>query len=212
MPRCKRLTLPGYPKDFVFETRADLDQYLSGDRVTCLLCGRTYALLDTHLRAQHSMTSDDYRARYGIPGNRGLCGSERTERDRKRMLALFEADPDERKKRAEYARAHQHLARATKPTKMKPKYWKNERTKYTQEMWREVGARIIAGEGVTIASRAVGVEYTTLRAALKRWPDLKKWWESEVEPRRVNKMGHNLTAAARAARSGPPAWTRNPIT
>lgn len=205
MPRRKRITLPGFPKAFVFQTREELDEYLSGDRVTCLLCGRTYALLDTHLRAQHGMTSDDYRERYGIPANRGLCGSERTERDRLRMLALFDADPAERERRAEYAKAHQHLARATKPKKMKPQYWKNERTKYTKQMWREVGERVISGEGLTLACRAVGTDHTSLRAALNRWPDLRIWWTAEVAPKQVNWSGHNLTKEARARAATPPA-------
>lgn len=119
------------------------------------------------------------------------------------MLALFDADPAERERRAEYAKAHQHLARATKSKKMKPQYWKNERTKYTKEMWREVGERVISGEGLTIACRAVGTNHTSLRAALKRWPDLSKWWAAEVAPKQVNWSGHHLTKEGRAARTPP---------
>lgn len=55
MPKCKRLTLPGYPKDFVFETRADLDKYLSGDRVGAASCvGLRLVILEVATRGDHA--------------------------------------------------------------------------------------------------------------------------------------------------------------
>lgn len=200
MPRRRRVTLQGYPMEFVFQTREALDNYLSGDRVTCLRCGQSYAILDTHLRKQHDMTSDDYREIYGIPANRGLVGAERTERDRLRMLEYFEDNPEERARRREQVDAHRHLS-AGASYRRKPHYWKAERTKYTEEMWREVGRLMISGVCLTDAAEQVGVGYTLLSHAKRRWPEFSAWWNREVEPYRISAKGRSLTAAARAARA-----------
>jgi predicted transcriptional regulator len=64
--------LPGYPVKKIFQTVEELDAYFDQDCLPCLLCGRSYRTLHTHLLKTHHMAADDYRARYGIPWTRGL--------------------------------------------------------------------------------------------------------------------------------------------
>jgi len=200
MPRANRKVMTGYPKFFIFQTREHIDAYFMGDKITCLQCGKQYRILDTHLRAQHGMTSDDYRTMYGIPANRGLCGSERTDRSRLRMLTYFEDNPDEKERRREQVNANRHLT-VGKSYRRKPAYWKAERTKYTEEMWKDVGRLMIGGMCLCDAAKQVGVGYTLLRYAKRRWPDFAAWWEKEVNPIKISAKGRSLTASARAARA-----------
>ena len=60
-----------------FETKTEIEDYLAGDKVRCLLCGKLFKALPTHLERVHDITADDYRERYGLPWKRGLCGTGR---------------------------------------------------------------------------------------------------------------------------------------
>lgn len=39
------------------------------DHVICLECGKKMTMLKRHLMTEHSMTVDQYRAKFGLPGN-----------------------------------------------------------------------------------------------------------------------------------------------
>ena len=54
------------------KTRAELDQYLGGSTIACLLCNRRFQRLAFHLHAKHGLTVDEYNAIFGIPSSRGL--------------------------------------------------------------------------------------------------------------------------------------------
>lgn len=69
-----------------FQTKAEIDRYFAGDKVRCLLCGKTYKALHGHLIRAHDVTPDDYRERYGLPWRRGLCGVSTSERLSTSML------------------------------------------------------------------------------------------------------------------------------
>ena len=44
-----------------FESKTEIDEYLSGDKVQCLLCGKLFKALPPHLERTHNITADDYR-------------------------------------------------------------------------------------------------------------------------------------------------------
>ena len=125
MPYAKRDVLPGYPKEFVFETRGQIDAYLGGQRVTCLLCGHEYRILETHLRGVHSMTGDDYRELYGLPYHRGLCGSSFSERRVEQGKELWEENTERQAAALAKAKATQ-ASTGTNPQRGKPLYWRGE--------------------------------------------------------------------------------------
>ena len=77
--RSRRTVLPGYPRKFKFVDPDALRRYFEGDRIVCLMCGKTYRKLGVHLLKIHTMTPDEYRARFGIPWTYGLCCGETTE-------------------------------------------------------------------------------------------------------------------------------------
>ena len=67
----RRAVKPGYPVTKTFKTRAEVDEYFSGDRITCLLCGRQFRWLYVHIKKIHGKTVEWYRENYGLRWRRG---------------------------------------------------------------------------------------------------------------------------------------------
>lgn len=76
-----------------FRTKEDVIEYLSGDKVTCLRCGREFTNLGPHLRMAHEIDPKDYRQQFHIPQNMGLCGRS--------LSKLFSENTKERHERGE---------------------------------------------------------------------------------------------------------------
>lgn len=71
----RRRIMPGFPVCTPFQSIDEVRQYLSGDCIVCLLCGKAYRSIGQHITAIHDMTVDEYRQRYDIPWTYGLvCG------------------------------------------------------------------------------------------------------------------------------------------
>lgn len=70
-----------------FQSREELDRYLSQPRIRCLECGRRLKKLGVHLRTMHGMEPDDYRIKYGIPYGIGLACPELRELARDQVKA-----------------------------------------------------------------------------------------------------------------------------
>jgi len=85
----RRVVLPGFPITTSFQSIDDVKDYLSGDRIICLLCGKAYKKLGMHLLKIHGITVDEYRKKYNIPWTYGiLCAKSSKEYSkamRKRM-------------------------------------------------------------------------------------------------------------------------------
>ena len=72
----RRALKPGYPVTTPFKTRSEVNEYFSGDQITCLLCGRQFRELHVHLKKIHSKTVEWYREHYGLRWRRGLTCDE----------------------------------------------------------------------------------------------------------------------------------------
>lgn len=69
-----REVLPGFPWEGTFETRLQVEEYLSEDEVVCLMCGKLYKNLGIHTKRIHNLDAHDYRIRYNIPQRYALQG------------------------------------------------------------------------------------------------------------------------------------------
>lgn len=79
-----RLVLPGFPaKPFV--NRKDVEKYVGGDRVACLMCGKYYKSVGAHIKL-HDMDVQEYRLRFNIPWQYPLSSNET--REKKRALGF----------------------------------------------------------------------------------------------------------------------------
>ena len=59
-----------YPWLGKFGTKTEIDDYLAGNKVQCLLCGKLFKALPQHLERTHEITADDFREQYGLPWKR----------------------------------------------------------------------------------------------------------------------------------------------
>lgn len=147
MTKARKAVQLGFPKDFVFETREAVDDYLSADRITCLLCGNDFRILDPHLFRSHDMSADEYREKYGLPFRRGLCCAAFSENRSEQAKQMFEENRDRQMTALAAAKAVQ--AANGNPQRNKPKFWKNERTQYGRQDYEEFVRRVIGGRAVS---------------------------------------------------------------
>jgi hypothetical protein len=66
--------LPGFPIETKFTSLAAISEYLHGEKITCLLCGRSYKSINFHV-SKHGMSADEYKEKYGLPYRTGLTSS-----------------------------------------------------------------------------------------------------------------------------------------
>jgi hypothetical protein len=55
-----------------FNCRKDLEEYLSGDRLQCFICGKSYINLGSHVGYGHKIQIKEYKETFGIPASVGL--------------------------------------------------------------------------------------------------------------------------------------------
>ena len=84
----RRRIMPGYPIETVFKRPEDVWEYLNGDRITCLRCGKSYKALPTHLPI-HGWTAERYQEFYGLPWRTGLTSSGTKQLKRKNGIRLY---------------------------------------------------------------------------------------------------------------------------
>lgn len=51
----------------------EVREYLGGDRIVCLICGKHFRGVGHHVRLAHGITADDYKRRFGLPVGRGVA-------------------------------------------------------------------------------------------------------------------------------------------
>lgn len=105
-----------FPWRGTFKSRQEVQEYLAGDAVQCLLCGIFRTSLGQHLRQIHRWSVAAYKTRYGIPQARGLVGEARRVTLSKRVAILVAKHP-----RCRFSRGNQawsgglHLPRTKRP-------------------------------------------------------------------------------------------------
>jgi predicted transcriptional regulator len=82
----------GYPDNFKFESADQIKEYLSHDKITCLLCGKDYTTLAVHLSFIHRIPVRDYKIKFGIPIKYGLCTKEFSNKHSLRMKKRSETE------------------------------------------------------------------------------------------------------------------------
>lgn len=53
-------------------SKKELDEYLSGDSIQCLICGDYFTHVSTHVFNKHGVTAKDYKTEFGIPQKTGI--------------------------------------------------------------------------------------------------------------------------------------------
>lgn len=64
-------------------------EYISGDLISCLECGKKFSFLVNHLRKTHQMTPEEYRTKFNIPAGIPLAGKLYRDKHRDKMRRLI---------------------------------------------------------------------------------------------------------------------------
>lgn len=182
--------LPGYPRKEAFTAIEDIEAYLSGEKVVCLLCGREYVALGGHLTRAHGLSNDDYRMRFGIPFRYGLAAKPFRKRGARHIARLrrdgrMSAAPSKAtiKKMHQARRKRRAISEATRQQNLD----KLRRIHRKQEFWtpadfREFFRRIKSGRTVLeVESDEDMPRRHSFLAYLKNDPALQKQYEQVWE-------------------------------
>lgn len=66
-----------------FQSLYDVREYLSGDRIECLVCGKSFRRLQAKHLLLHDLDADGYRERFGIPWSYSLTSAVSREKSSK---------------------------------------------------------------------------------------------------------------------------------
>jgi len=68
------------PDTSVITPALKVENAVSKDTVYCLCCGRGFTMLKRHLKAEHGLTEEQYRAQFGLPEDFPLVAPSYSER------------------------------------------------------------------------------------------------------------------------------------
>ncbi len=132
-----------------FQTMEEVDDYLSGNTITCFVCHKPFQRLDNHLRLRHDISPDAYRERFGIPRTRSLTSAA----SRARSSILMTPERIEEFTRL-HARKHTPDMRGQPPKPWAPALVHRLRKKV--EVWRT-----LFRDPVVVSCPACGAAVTT---------------------------------------------------
>jgi hypothetical protein len=71
----------------------ELELYLSGDKIACLICGVERKSLGAHVSRTHSLSPKEYKEMFNIPVTRSLCGEDLRARKREITKKMWRESP-----------------------------------------------------------------------------------------------------------------------
>jgi hypothetical protein len=100
----KNYKKPSCGSGAIINTIKQLDIYLSGDFIECLLCGSSYKNLGQHLKLSHGMESKTYKNEFNIPVTRSLMGAESKRKSSESMISQWATNKNYEKVRQSISR------------------------------------------------------------------------------------------------------------
>jgi hypothetical protein len=153
-----------------FRTREEVDRYLGGRKIQCLICGKCFGRLGYHLAVKHSITADEYKGRFGLPWTRGLTSAQSCANS-----GWTEARRAEARKLARESQffKYAHLsARREAPEFLKvemPKHLGYHATGFGKEFDARVRALYSQGLSHDGIAKVLAVHRTTVNRRTKQW-------------------------------------------
>jgi hypothetical protein len=76
----RRHILPGFPWRGQFATPEEARRYVSHEKLQCLICGKSYKSLGSHINRIHELDETSYKQQFGIPYTVGLVSAPTAKR------------------------------------------------------------------------------------------------------------------------------------
>lgn len=161
-----------------FRTKAEVAAYFAGDKLVCLLCGRAFRKLGTHVTCGHGMSVIEYQDMFGIPRRRSLVGVET-----KALLSINlkknrSADPDSYGHIITPQEQNMAVREIKRLARSETRTWGREAA-LTRGDAEDMIRRVRSGtrKNDALGSNEIEVE-TTRRALKKQYPDLWAVWRT----------------------------------
>jgi predicted transcriptional regulator len=139
--------------DRQFQTMQEVEDYLSGPDIMCLICGRRFQRLNRHVQHAHDIRPDEYKFEFGIPYSRGL------------VSLPSGAKTTAANKRPERIAQITQLGKGTRKTQKPPRPNVPAVRDLMQNLWKKMceSGRLFTREYVTIPCTKCGREVVTTR-------------------------------------------------
>lgn len=166
------------PEPFTFRSREEVIAYTAGDTVTCLICGKDFRALATHVRQTHDMTARDYKLRFGLPTKRSLTAAPLREKNSARTTQRNHQEG----LAAKMLQARRQLPNPSPGTVIQPPYVRLEQQTVTASDIRKIMAYIRQGDGVRQAcERPDCVSTQGFYTFLREHPKMKREYERMID-------------------------------
>ena len=96
--------MPGFPWRGSISLPEEAEAYVSGERIQCLLCGKFYRSLGSHINSVHEVDETSYKHRFGIPYRVGLVSATTAKRHAEELTKRI--SPEERRRRSSNYESH----------------------------------------------------------------------------------------------------------
>jgi predicted transcriptional regulator len=80
--------VPGFPWTGRFSTVEKAREYASGESIQCLICGKHYKALASHINRIHKVDESSYKQQFGIPYTVGLVSAPTAQRHAKEYAKI----------------------------------------------------------------------------------------------------------------------------
>lgn len=157
-----------------FESKSEVDSYLGGEEIICLLCGGSFISIGHHVARSHSMSARDYKIKFGLPITKGISTEESKARWRQNIKKTRDSG-----RLAEQDAAFQkpRIAASLRPAAQAPRYVRADR-RFDQKKIYDILVLIKSGATLNAACKQAGVPSRTwLFNLLKGRKELRLEWE-----------------------------------
>jgi ROS/MUCR transcriptional regulator protein len=159
----------GFPPPFA--SRSQIERYFSGTTIRCLLCGERFRRLQSHLRARHGWSTDEYRVRFGLPWSRGLVSKAAFELASARWTAARRKQARQLAMKSRFFELAHSTPRRDEAPFNKAEHIRRLRIKIVDAASFKREARALIAKGLTrkAIAKALGVDKSTLYSHMRSW-------------------------------------------
>lgn len=158
-----------------FQSRQEIEEYLSHERIECLLCSRRFTMLAQHLIQKHGISSESYKEKLGLPLSKGIPGTRL--RQIMKNNAISRRNVDRLKHGGNFGKRRSHRSSLYWRTVTNFDYVIERSTKVRKEKCRNELINVLkycsSGMLMKTVAKLSGVRYSALTYGLRQNRDIR---------------------------------------